>query len=143
MATFASLANTLEYTAKRVLQENNQRAIAIAAAILDELLAVTPVDTSQALSNWQITLGAASAQQRLPYYSGSFGSTQTSNTVAARSAGVDVLLNKQPNQSIFISNVLPYIVDLDRGSSKQFAGGFAARAVLVARLVAQGGFKRP
>lgn len=133
MTGLLSLAKRLEKLAENVDESASAVAIKAAEVILKELVFVTPVDTSKALSNWQITLGAPAERLRPPYYSGRFGSTQEQSANAALKAGLDVLKGKQAGVSIFISNNAPYIRRLNEGWSSQAPAGFVERAELLGR----------
>lgn len=137
MGTLLGLADKLEKKLGALEQGNSVRAVKIASAVLRDLVTVTPVDTSEALSNWQIGIGSRPATNIPPYAAGRFGSTRALSAGEAISEGEQKLRAKKPGQTIYISNVTPYIGELDRGSSAQFAGGFTARARVVARRVAE------
>lgn len=92
------------------------------------LVYVTPVDTSEALSNWQVNLGNPAADNLPPYYVGTRGSTQGASAQQAIEEADAELAFKKPGQRLFISNLAPHIGKLDEGSSTQFPGGFVPRA---------------
>lgn len=117
-------------------------AIAGVEAMLRELVEVTPVDTSEALSNWQVNLNNPAADALPPYSPGQSGSTRRSSSDKTIAEGLEELQYKKAGQPIFLSNLAPHIADLDRGSSRQFAGGFVSRALIVFRLAAQDAKKR-
>lgn len=112
------------------------------AAMLKEMVEITPVDTSEAISNWQVTLGAPTSGPRPPYHMGRRGSTRGPSASKALGEGLEELQYKQPGQSVFLSNTAPHIVDLDRGSSTQFAGGFVPHAVITFRVAVRNALKR-
>ncbi|WLJ71046.1 hypothetical protein [Sphingomonas phage Kimi] len=117
-------------------------AVAGTKAMLEELVYVTPVDTSQALSNWQVNLGNPAPDELPPYYAGSRGSTAGASSRQAIEEGFRELTYKKPGQPIFLSNLVDYIKKLDEGSSSQFPGGFVPRALLVFRIAAEEARKR-
>lgn len=137
MATLLDLAKRLEAKLERIEQNASDRAVAAAKAILQDLVYVTPVDTSTALSNWQIGLGAPSRVFLPPYVPGRRGSSYAQSAEAAFAAGVAELSRKLPGQTIYISNVTPYIGDLNRGTSRQAPAGFVERAIIVGRNAAK------
>lgn len=117
--------------ADKVATVGNEAAKAGTEAMLEELVAVTPVDESTALSNWQIGVGAP-VNEALPAWAvGSHGSTRGASAEATIDEGKALLSQKEPGEDVFLSNLTPYIVDLDSGSSTQFAGGFVSRALIV------------
>lgn len=111
-------------------------------AALRELVDVTPVDTSEAISNWQVGAGSKPLAQLPPFFAGRRGSTRASSSGKAIDDGLEGLKAKQPGQTVFLSNTAKYITDLDRGTSTQFAGGFIPRALIVFRVAIRGAAKR-
>jgi hypothetical protein len=86
----------------------------------------TPEDTGWAKSNW--IPGVGSSPPTTPVGS------KESVTYAARDAGLASLQGFQiyNGSRIFIVNNVPYVADLNNGSSKQVASGFVKRALLKA-----------
>lgn len=127
------LADRLEKKAKAIDEAASQNAVDTALAIVGDLAYKTPVDTSQALSNWIVTLESPSGQQIEPHFPGLHGSTQRASAAETLNSAKLVLRNKKPGQAIFITNNLPYIRRLNDGYSEQAPAGFVERAVLVGR----------
>lgn len=145
MGSLRGLAARMDALATRIAEDSNQRAVNAAEAILKDLVFVaTPVDTSTALSNWQVGLGAPDAQYRFPFFAGEKGSTRGQSAQAAYAEGVKKLQAKKPGETIYISNATPYIKQLDEGSSAQFRfpGGFKARAAIVGNNAAKQAVKK-
>lgn len=135
--TLLDLANLANKAAKELPGQINEIKKQVSLAIVDDLVDVTPVDTSAALSNWKIRLGSAFRKFIKPYFMGMGGSTQYESIGAARADARDQIAEVKPGQSVYISNNAPYIEDLDSGSSRQFAGGFIDRARLIARVIVE------
>lgn len=95
----------------------------IALALASELISRTPVDTSQALSNWQVSVGSVNDNFLPPYHAGKSGSTYQQSSLAANQAAMDALSSYQGGD-INIFNNAPYIVRLDQGYSSQAPAGF-------------------
>ena len=135
MANLRDLANKLSALADTEAKAaGNRRSILVATVMLEQLVYTTPVDTSKAESNWQVSIGTPAAGGALPpFYPGVKGSTAEASAQAAIDAGMAVLKTKQPGETIYISNVTPYIKALNGGSSRQAAPGFIERAILVGR----------
>jgi hypothetical protein len=129
--TLADLANDLKARADNLPKATTNARAKIAFAIIKNLIQVTPVDTSNALSNWQISLGQPAQNARGPYVPGYLGYTAAASQAQAIAAAQAMLEKVQPGQSIWISNLAPYIVDLNNGSSKQAPAGFVERAQLI------------
>lgn len=132
---FGSFADKLDRIATNLPKAASDGAVSVATTILGDLVVVTPVDTSAALSNWQIGLGAPIDTAIDPYYPGLQGSTYTVSGQEALAAGKAKLVNKIPGQPIYISNVLPYIQRLNEGYSGQAPAGFVERAALIGALI--------
>lgn len=137
MTGLLQLAKRLEKTAAGLDKQASDVAVKAATAILKDLVTVTPVDTSQALSNWQIGLGEAPSGKLPPYSPGLGGSTADKSAAAAIRAGIAILQKKKPGVTIFITNNLPYIRRLNDGYSKQAPAGFVERSALIGRKIAE------
>lgn len=134
--TLRSLANHLEGRAKAINKEGTAKLNEVALVILARLVYVTPVDTSRALSNWQIGLGAPVLSAIEPFYTGEAGSTKDASAKAAIHAAKAVLLTRLPGQSIYLSNALPYIERLNNNHSPQAPAGFVEAAVSMGKAYA-------
>lgn len=115
----------------------NRTAVKVAETIINDLAHVTPVDTSQAISNWQLGIDDRPDSPIGPHFPGERGSTYSASASETIAEAEAKLKNKQPGQTIYISNVLRYIGRLNEGSSTQAPAGFVERAVLLGRLVAE------
>ncbi|QJD54455.1 hypothetical protein P9A30_gp13 [Sphingomonas phage Lucius] len=106
----------------------------VANAIVRYLVNITPVDTSQALSNWQAGDGTPKSSSISAYFVGFAGSTQGASAQEAMEVAAQVIALAKPGEPIYLSNVLPYIKRLDEGSSSQHPGGFVHASVIVGKL---------
>jgi hypothetical protein len=140
--TLRDLSKSIRARAKALPTLASDIAVAGTEAMLEEMLVVTPVDESTALSNWQVNLGNPAADALPAAVLGSHGSTRGASQNKTLAEGRAELQYKKPGQPIFLSNLTPYITDLDDGSSTQFPGGFTARALIVFRLAVQDAKKR-
>ena len=131
------LAERLERRADKYNKEASELAVKVAITIVIDLAYQTPVDSSQALSNWQASLDNPENVPVFPYFPGFFGSTQRASAEATIAAAKQILKGKRPGQVIFLSNVLPYIDRLNDGYSGQTPAGFTERAVLLGKKVAR------
>lgn len=133
--TLLNLANSLEKRAANIEAEASRAACEVTEAILTDLVTKTPVDTSRAVSNWQVSLNAKIPLDGKiePYFMGLAGSTHLESASAAIDAGLAVLKKKKPGDTIYLSNVLPYINRLNEGYSKQAPAGFVERSVMIGR----------
>lgn len=131
--TLFDLADSLEKRAADLPLKVSGVAVSTAVVIVARLAIDTPVDTSQAVSNWQVTLGNKVNDKIPPHFPGEMGSTRGPSSKTTMQNAVNVLQNKRPGVTIFISNVLPYIRRLNDGYSKQTPAGFVERSVLIGR----------
>lgn len=129
------LANDLEKKAAKIDADASKVAVDVALAIVGDLAYSTPVDTSQAISNWITTLEAPANFKQDPYYQGEGGSTYRASAAETINQAKAALANKKPGQTIYITNNLPYIKRLNDGYSAQEPAGFVERAILIGRNV--------
>lgn len=127
------LAASMERKAKAIDAAASQLAVETAQTIVGDLAFKTPVDTSQALSNWIVTLDSPSDNKIKPHFPGEGGSTQKASAAETINQARKVLSGKRPGQKIYITNNLPYIKRLNEGYSKQAPAGFVERSVLIGR----------
>lgn len=134
MATLLDLQKRMTAKADTVADVGNEAKKHVANAVVRYLINITPVDTSQALSNWQAAVGMRAASSIKAYYVGKAGSTQGSSSEKAIEEAANAIALAKPGQPIYLSNLLPYIRRLDGGSSTQHPGGFVHASVIVGRL---------
>lgn len=139
MADLSTLATRFRKIADDLPNRVSKLAADTALEVVSELVSQppsgTPVDTSQAESNWQIGIGAAPQSMLKPYFPGAGGSTQGESAEAVIEAAAEMLKRKKPGETIYISNVAPYIRRLAyEGHSKQSPPGWVEAAVLIGRM---------
>lgn len=125
------LAKGLEDRAKALPELANRLAKHVAETIVKELATKTPVDTSKAISNWQVTLDVAATAEINAYFEGSKGSTYSASSSETIQNAIAALHKKKPGQTIYITNNASYIRKLNDGSSTQAPAGFVQAAVFV------------
>lgn len=115
----------------------------VSKAALRSLVFGTPVDTGKARSNWRVSLGNPTMVEIDAYSPGSkLGISERANAQAAISNGIRAI-NKlrvgakrgtgQAGQAVFITNSVPYLNKLRRGSSKQQPNDWVTTALIEAR----------
>lgn len=119
-----SLAAEMERLTTAIPEAASQTASRVAFTIVADLAYRTPVDTSNAISNWQTTLDAPASIEIPPHYMGSRGSTYSVSAAETVARAKLVLKAKKPQQAIYIANNADYITDLNQGTSKQAPAGF-------------------
>jgi hypothetical protein len=134
---FVSMANSLDKFASEI-------AVKATIEIIRDLVNITPVDTSQAISNWQISLNNKTSEIIKPYVPGYRGSTKRASADEVIAKAISILKTKTPGQSIWIQNNLPYIRRLNDGYSRQAPAGYVERSLLIGRIIIkQAKFKWP
>jgi len=106
----------------------NVLAVTVTKAIGNDAIDHTPVDTSEAESNWQVSLNSPANFPLPAIVEGSRGSTAEESARQAKAHILRVLKDKQPGEPAWLSNVAEHIVDLNNGTSKQEPRGFVERA---------------
>lgn len=138
MGDLLKLAKKLEELAKGFDKSSGKTTEKIALTILGQLVYSTPVDSSKALSNWQLNVGSPIKFKIDAYFPGEFGSSQKQSAQAALEAAKKALQGRKSGEPIYITNNLPYINRLNDGHSKQTTPGFIERAILLGRRSVRG-----
>lgn len=131
--TLLDLAKYVDKIADDAKQAASDLAVETSLTIVGDLAYKTPVDTSQALSGWEVTLDAPAIGVHGPHFPGKGGSTYRQSAAETLAKAKAALKSKKPGQVIYITNNQPYIKRLNDGSSAQTPAGFVERAVLIGR----------
>ena len=100
-------------------------------AVINYLIDQTPVDTSEALSNWQASTGGGVPGAIGPIVPGEAGSTRAASASEAKSRAKAIFEAAPASLPLVISNAAGHIVPLNEGSSAQHPGGFVEASLLV------------
>lgn len=100
-------------------------------AMLHYLTERTPVDTSMAISNWQVRLGGPGRIIEA-HLSGEYGSTKSFSAQVSNNYGELVLRDLLPKDTVTLYNYVPYIEQLEAGKSVQ-AQGFVKAAIILGK----------
>ena len=111
-----TIRSDLDKALQRKLQAFEDAIGRTALGVDAELVEQTPVDTGRARSNWFASIGSPSGQT----------TEQTSPQTFDNKSIYD---RYKLNQTIFITNNLPYIVPLNNGTSQQAPAGFVDATV--------------
>lgn len=147
MRSLNDLANEMRALANQLGRTGNEAAKDVATVCLKDLTEVTPVDTGAALSNWQLTLDNPASGILFPFFPSTKGrmkggvwehsadpvATAQANAPEVMAQAKLILGGKVPGQTIYITNNIPYIRQLNDGSSSQAPAGFVDRALILAR----------
>lgn len=111
-----SFSSDLKRFEKKAVSRIDQARRKIVLDLFTSIIQATPVRSGRAKGNWQTNVGAAAqgVVERLDKDGG-----QASAEVA------QVLATLSDDEAIHLTNNLPYIVELEEGSSQQAPAGFA------------------
>lgn len=140
MATLGQFAGNMRARAKRVPFNVKQIKMLVGQDVVKEVVIATPIDTGQARFNWNVSFNG-------PDYStdteGFQDFTRRGDWAGKLATSMAVLARVGEKDTIYISNALPYIEQLNKGKSPQASADYVRRAAIVAaRRVARGGVIR-
>lgn len=125
------ITKKLEREAKRTTKVQE-----VAEAVLSHLVENTPVDTSKALSNWQVSVNSPITNTTTAYVQGSEGDSKDASVSRGLAEGMQIIKSRLDGEDIYITNNLDYIKDLEEGKSPQ-GGHFVKKALTIGRAVAE------
>jgi len=114
MGNAAQVSRELKYASTQVTKD-------LVLNLLEELVAATPIKTGWASVNWIAEIDeprSSPVGSRL-----AISSTEQENGIAMVASGFTF------GRTLFISNNVPYIVDLNNGSSPQARAGFVQTSI--------------
>lgn len=145
MATLAQFSRNIRSQGSLIENSGTAMVKAFSKRALRSLVRGTPADEGVARSNWRVGIGAPTRVAIGAYAPGkNLGISETANANAATNAGIARINSVRGvrgrglETSIYISNAVPYIKELNNGSSKQAAGGFIEVALKEAQQEIQG-----
>lgn len=117
-------------SAERALEKDvNSIAIKAGTELAFRLIYETPVDTSQALSNWQVGFALPTSSRIPAYKEGQHGSTKEYSAAKAYMKALSLIKQKKPRIDLILSNNLPYIHKLNLGGSPQQSAFYIERII--------------
>jgi hypothetical protein len=119
MADLFDLAKQMEEVASNVPMQMAQLKANVAKKMVEYLILNTPVNTTQALSNWQVSWGSPERSTRSAYVEGKGGETWELSTEEATLQANLVLSSPVQGRDLYITNNIGYIDALNAGKSKQ------------------------
>lgn len=122
MTTLTIFAQNMRALAGNIERNSIELQRRVAVQVVDLVANATPVLTGQASGNWKTTVGAVNtAWDQGP----NSPTTSIANAVAA-------LGGLQIGQRINITNNVPYIIDLNNGSSQKAPAAFVESSIIIA-----------
>jgi hypothetical protein len=119
MKNISNLSKDIDLFEKALRRAANETAKTGTVQTIAMLASVTPVDTSEALSNWRASVGFPTSKSIEPYFKGDMGSTQGASLAATIAAAKLAVQNKKPGQNCFIVNSADHMPWLAGGGSGQ------------------------
>lgn len=130
--TASQFQSRMKMRGQEVITGVERKVIAAALAANDVLATITPVDTGKARANWLGSIGTPTYSNDLPPV---YGSGEAS-TALVQSRNKAIFYSWRVGMgSLYLSNGVPYIVQLEKGSSKQAPLGMTRQAINAAKLV--------
>lgn len=131
MATMRGFSHRIRAIANGVDRNANVMMRKTVITVASAVALRTPVDTGRARANWQTQIGAAATGLVNAYPKGKEGSTGAASAGVAVSQAVQTMAGySKSGVAVYISNNLPYIDLLNKGSSKQAPAGFIQAAIM-------------
>lgn len=128
-ASLADLAKACRSAERTLEKDVNGIAQWAGSKLAFRLIYETPVDTSQALSNWQASLVYPTSKSIPAYKEGEQGSTKEYSAAKAYLAAQRMIKQKKPRIDLVLTNNLPYIHKLNLGGSKQQSAFYIERII--------------
>lgn len=139
MSSLSQFANKMRQTAKNVDKNSTLLTKRVALRLVTELIQRTPIDTGYAKSNWIVSINGFQNWTRDAFALGVKGSTRNQNergAIGDAEYKINMFQIVIGNESIYVSNNVPYIMDLEAGKSKRQAPyGFVDASMIAAAMV--------
>lgn len=125
--SLTEFADRVQRAAVKIREESLNLTKGTSQQILYRVVLTTPIKTGKAKSNWRVS-------HRNPTRAviESYGKEVAADM--AIMTGLGVIARTQPSQTVVIANNVPYILDLNNGSSSQAPAGFIEDAIMTAQL---------
>lgn len=120
MASFATFIRRIQRRARQVEEGAGRKQRRAALAINQTVILATPVDTGRARANWQVAIGSPITEAI---------DDEDPAGVATISRNEGVIKGHRDKRDIILSNNVPYINELNKGSSSQAPAMFVELAV--------------
>jgi len=132
--TIDNLGGAIRKLRKRIPVAVKEATDAVAIEILETAADNTPVDTTEALSNWRVGVGSVPLGAVGPLVPGTGGSTKQASLQQVSDSGKTKLAPRKVGTEIHIANNAPHIDGLNDGSISQQPGQFVQKGILAGRM---------
>lgn len=149
--TMRQSAAYFDKIAKALAEDVNAFVASIVVSVQYEVVRRTPIDTGRARSNFVVRLNTPFRLVYKPYspyrsrYRGGSGGSmgEAANLQQAVAQARGVLARRKPDETVYITNNLPYIARLNEGYSKLAPRGYVRTGVAAGVASAARSFKFP
>jgi hypothetical protein len=127
---FSSMPTVVSKMSEAMSKAIDVAVVLIAQDGISAMIDATPVDTTLAVSNWQITKNGPSSQTLEPIVKGSVkgsGAQAARNVAKTRAAGK--LTGYKGAKTVWITNNVPYISVLEYGDVKHRPSGMVSKGL--------------
>lgn len=132
MADLLALEKWCNALPDRIEKGSSELVCDVVLRMATNLIEHTPVDVTTAASNWIAALNTPIMFELPAIFPGEHGSTAGASRAEAIAHVTRVLADKKPGETVWLSNIVPYMVYLtNHGTSRQEPAGFFERGVLV------------
>jgi hypothetical protein len=133
MSSLAAFNRQLSAFGRQVEQAAVDKLKAAIVAVVDEVVNRTPIDTSRARTNWQTIIGGP-ATAEVPFVMGAAGSTASQAYQRAMASAEAATKAVRLGNRVWVSNCVPYIHELNKGTSQQAPPNFVDHAADAAKV---------
>lgn len=140
--TLRNLGKRLDVKIQAIASNTGERTNRAAVAMVRTLALSTPVDTSQALSNWIVGIGSPDPSFIGPWVPGEAGSTRAQSAAEAVKVAELMLRSRKPGIPFFITNNAPYIQLLEDETHSRQPGRFVAKGQLAFKVAMREGKRK-
>jgi hypothetical protein len=131
LSQFAKQIRSFNRVVEKEAESLTQRVL---LTVQDAVVTSTPIDTSRARTNWVPSIGEP-ATSEVPFVPGVAGSTAAEAHRIAMDAAKQIAGQIKLGNKVWLSNNVPYIRQLNAGSSQQAPAMFVEKAAEVGRNV--------
>lgn len=121
---FNKLASQIKKRAKSIPKIVSENVKELTVTLVTDLVVATPVDTTEAISNWQVGVGRAETTSLPPHFPGLLGSTWAQSSEETVSIAKSKLRRRKPGETVYITNTAKHIYALNYSGRSSQAEAF-------------------
>lgn len=135
---FKQFAKLMEQRADNIVKNANNVKKQVATVLVETLAYTTPVDEGVAVSNWLVGVNEPRTETIPAHNPGVSRSTRPENIRATIGNAKAIIDTVMPGDVVHVSNSVPYIFDLNRGTSGQAPNGMTKQSIAKAKTIIKG-----